>query len=290
MSDELLEIDIAKWVERAREDPVTYRIRQATEVVLNAIATTGSLKQRLFLKGGLLMGLAYESPRQTTDIDLTTSMEPGKENAEEIETLLNKAFPTIVAKLGYTGLYLQVHSTKLEPKKHFNGAEFPAIKLKIGYATIGTPQHKALIERRAAAVIELDISFNEPIVGLQILSMPEGAELHAYSLFDLIAEKFRAMLQQVTRNRNRRQDVFDLNHLIRQNEITDDQKAAILAAFLVKARSRHIEPNESSLDNDEVRRRSGADWKTLELELGEVPDFDECYLCVRSFYRSLPWP
>ena len=43
------------------------------------------------------------------------------------------------------------------------------------------------------------------------------------------------------------------------------------------------------LDNPEIKRRSGDDWQTLELELGEVPDFEDCFARVSQFYRDLPW-
>jgi len=290
MSDPVLKIDIQQWVERAREDPAAYRARQATEIMLNAIALTAPLNQKLFLKGGILMGLAYDSPRQTTDVDLTTDLEPVREAAEEVKAALNGAFPSIIARLGYAGLHLQVHSMRLEPRRQFDGAEFPAIKLKVGYAEIGTPAHKALIEGRAAVTIEVDISFNEPMSQIQVLEMPEGAALHAYSLTDLMAEKFRAMLQQVTRRRNRRQDVYDLDYLISSHEFGDAERQDILSAFLTKARARHLDPNRESLGDEEVRKRSGADWETLRLELDDIPEFGSCYDRVEAFYRSLPWP
>lgn len=76
MSEHLLEIDVAAWVEKARADPVTYKQRQIVEITLNAIADTAPLNEKLYLKGGILMGLAYGSPRQTADIDLTAAFDP----------------------------------------------------------------------------------------------------------------------------------------------------------------------------------------------------------------------
>lgn len=104
---------------------------------------------------------------------------------------------------------LQFDIPILRPKKQFDTAEFSAIKLKVGYADQGTAAHEALIEGRAATAIEVDISFNEPQTEPRIPAIPGGAELLAYSFTDLIAEKPRAMLQQVVRRRNRRQDVYD---------------------------------------------------------------------------------
>ena len=122
-----------------------------------------------------------------------------------------------------------------------------------------------------------------------MLSLTGGEELRAYSLVDLIAEKYRAMLQQVVRNRSRRQDVYDLHLLIDDDAIEGERRAQILDAFLEKSRSRHIEPTQDSLDDPEVKRRSGAEWNTLELEIGNVPDFETCFARVRDFYQKLPW-
>ena len=40
---------------------------QTIEIVLNSIALITPLNVEMFLKGGILMGLAYDSPRQTSD-------------------------------------------------------------------------------------------------------------------------------------------------------------------------------------------------------------------------------
>lgn len=274
MPDPRIEIDIPAWVERARNDPVAYRSRQATEIILSAIAASAPLSENLCLKGGVLMGLAYDSPRQTTDIDLSTWFEPTQENADTIEKTLNHIFPAMAAKLGYAGLSLQVHSVQVEPRRHGFDAEFPALKLKIAYAMAGTPAHAAMLARRAADTVEVDISFNEPLSSLQVLEMTGGDELCAYSLTDLMAEKYRAMLQQVIRNRSRRQDVYDLDRLIQDHVFDAEGREAVLSAFIEKCEARHITPTRGSLDNPEVRRRSGADWNSLALEVGALPEFE----------------
>ena len=290
MPEPNLKIDVAKWVENAKADPVAYQQRQTVEIVLNAIAITTPLNAKMFLKGGILMGLAYDSPRQTTDIDMSTSFMVGSEIGDRIKTLLDSAFPRAAAALGYADLVLKTHSVKKMPKKTiFEKAYFPALKLKIAYAKRGTRQEKALREGKSPRVIDLDISFNESLQQIQVLELTGGQELQAYGLVDLIAEKYRAMLQQVLRRRNRRQDVYDLDLLIRTHEFDDILRAQILDVFIAKCRSRHIEPTRSSLDDPEVKRRSRAEWQTMELELGEVPNFESCFARVSEFYQNLPW-
>ena len=290
MSDTVLRVDVAEWVERVRSDPVAYQQRQTTEIVLNAVAMLGPLGARMVLKGGILVGLAYNSPRQTTDIDLTADFPVNSPIRDKVRDLLRSAFPRVATSLGYPDLVLGIHSIQYLPKGLFATAKFPALKLKVASARRGTASEEALQEGKPTnCVIDVDISFNEPMHEIQVLELTGGQELLAYSLVELIAEKLRAVLQQVGRRRNRRQDVYDLDRLIGEQQIDDDLCAQILEVFVEKCRSRGIEPSRASLDDPEVKRRSAAEWDTMKLELGEVPNFEDCYARVAEFYRSLPW-
>ena len=289
MPDPIFKANVAEWVERAKADPVAYQQRQTVEITLNAIARTAPLKVKMFLKGGILMGLAYDSPRQTTDIDLTTALAVEGGVGDGVRKLLNSEFPRAAAALGYADLIVKTHSVKLLPKGKFPDANFPALKLKIASAQRGTKQEKTLQKGKTPVVIDIDISFNEPLPQIQVLELTGGQELFAYGLVDLIAEKYRAMLQQVPRHRNRPQDVYDLDRLLARNEIDDTLQLPILEALVVKCRARQLKPTRASLDDPKVKKRSGADWKTMKLELGDVPDFEGCFARVSEFYRNLPW-
>lgn len=289
MSETVLEIDVAGWVEKAKADPVAYSQRQAAEVTLNAIAMTVDLNDKRYLKGGILMGLAYDSPRQTADIDLTAAFSVEPEIDDQIAGLLNAALPRASAKLGYADLLVKVHSVKRIPKNIFETAEFPALKMKIAFAKRGTKQEEALAAGKTPGVIDLDISFNETLRQIQVLELTGGEKLQAYSLIDLMAEKFRAMIQQKERNRNRRQDVYDLDRLIAGHIFEATFKEQLLEAFVEKCRSRHIEPGRDTLQDTEIKKRSSAEWNTMELEIGDLPSFEECYARVTEFYFALPW-
>ena len=292
MSDAVLKVDVAKWVERVRSDPIAYQLRQMTEIALNAVAMMGPLGARMVLKGGILVGLAYNSPRQTTDIDLTANFAVDSDICERIrEGLLDSTFPRAAAALGYDDLIVKTHSMKPRPKKEtFHTADFPGLDLKIASARRGTPSEVALQQGKATNyIIDLEISFNEPMRQIQVLELTGGQELYAYGLVDLMAEKLRAVLQQVVRRRNRRQDIYDLDRLIIEQEIDESLRTQILDVFVEKCRSRGIEPDPASLDDPEVKRRSAAEWETMKLELGEVSNFEDCYARVSEFYRNLPW-
>ena len=98
------------------------------------------------------------------------------------------------------------------------------------------------------------------------------------------------MLQQGIRNRYRRQDVYDLDILIRNPDLNDEAKAMILTTFIEKCELRNIKPTQDSIDVPEIKKRSGSEWSTLELEIGQVPDFDACFERIATFYQQLPWP
>lgn len=117
MSEPVLKINVAAWVRRAEADPVTYQQRQTIEITLNAIAMTAPLHENMFLKGGVLMVLAYDSPRQTADIDLTTTLEPEGDVGGRVKGLLDSMFPRSAASLGYADLIFKTDSVEQLPKR-----------------------------------------------------------------------------------------------------------------------------------------------------------------------------
>jgi predicted nucleotidyltransferase component of viral defense system len=101
----------------------------------------------------------------------------------------------------------------------------------------------------------------------------------------LIAEKFRALLQQITRNRYRRQDVYDIAYLAELFPPDEGERTAILEAFQDKYAARRIAPTINSLSHPDVSARARSEWGTLHQEIGEVPYFDECFAKVAALYR-----
>lgn len=284
-------VSISAWVEKAKADPETYLERQATEVFLSTLGAIDPYKHQMFLKGGILMGVAYESPRNTGDIDLSTIAAPEEGIAENIKNALDEAFPAMCADLGYPDLMCCVQSFKYFPKgEKFPKNDGPAIKMKVGYARRGSAQEKHFLLLKSPTVLEVDISFKEPIGAIQILSFEDTEQtVAAYSLLALMAEKFRALLQQEKRNRHRRQDMYDLHSLCQRFKLDQDERESLLGMLLEKCAARGIHPDAYSLEQPEIVKRAQADWHTLEVEVGEVPDFEECFQAANGLYKSLPW-
>ena len=208
MPDPIRKIEISPWVDCAEEDDVKHVQRQATEIILHAIAMEPSLSKWLYLKGGILMGLVYDSPRQTSDIDFSSTDpdNPNENTANFFKECFDSTLPRAAAKLGYVDIAIRVQTVKKLPHNTFLNARFPALKIKAGYAKRNSQQEKMLHEGNASNAISVDISFKEKIVKGQILEIADGVSIRTYSQSDLIAEKYRVLLQQEIRNRNRRQD------------------------------------------------------------------------------------
>lgn len=284
-------VSIDEWVDKAKADPEAYLERQATEIFLTTLGTTEPYCQKFFLKGGLLMGIVYESPRHTSDIDYSTDLEPNPETATHLTSALNEAFPRTAARLGYLDLVCAVQKVKLRPREdNFANAQAPGFEITVGYAKRGSAQEKKVAQRKAAKVLHADVSFKEPVGAIQIVRFGEqGVTIPAYSLKDMITEKYRAFLQQEKRNRLRRQDIYDLSLLLGRFTFDDQEKKEMLDLLILKCKARDISPTQDSLEDEANISRAKSEWDTMSLEIGPLPSFDTCFAVANSFYRSLPW-
>jgi predicted nucleotidyltransferase component of viral defense system len=287
----IIEVDITEWVEKAQTSKSLYIERQATDIILNAIGSSPQYGKKIYLKGGILMAVVYHSPRHTADLDFTTSLEPAADIAETLGKELDGLLRRTSALLGYADMLCRVQSIQHEPRRiGFENQSWPALKVKFAYARRGSPQEAKLHAGKCSDVIKADISFNEPVAAIQIVRLKDtGNQLRVYALTDLIAEKLRALLQQESRNRYRRQDIYDIALLLKAFALDEEEKRALLAIFLKKCESRGIVPVPDSLSNPEVVRRARSEWHTIGAEIDAAPDFDDCFAIVDALYRSLPW-
>jgi hypothetical protein len=285
-----LDLPIDAWVQEARPDPVKYRDRSATHIFLAAIGLTPALQETMVLKGGALMMLAFGSPRGTQDVDFTVTADP-EPFASDLVAELNPALVRAAAQLGYLDLICRVQTLKRLPKRAtFETATGAALRITIAHARRGTNEEQRLNSGQATRVVQVDLSFNEPVMRAAEARLERpSVTIRAYTLEDVIAEKLRALLQQPVRNRLRRQDVYDIAWLLDLHEPDSEKRKRIFDAMIAKGEARDLPLAIDSFDNPEVKRRAAVDWGSLELEVGELPDFERLFEVVRAFYRSLPW-
>ncbi len=287
---EIEEFDIKDWVEEASTKSKK-ELRQAVHTILSAIASDSNLKANMILKGGILLAIRYKSHRFTKDIDFSTERQLGGEITEDgVRESLDSSLAQMVEELDY-GLDCRVQSSELQPKPKNRKPTYPSIKMTVGYAYKGTPQHKRLLSLQSPDIVSIDYSLNEATPNIEDLKLNLKEGILTYSLTDLISEKYRSLLQQVSRNRTRRQDVYDLNLLIeRFGDIDNFERSKILNSLIIKSKAREIEPDINSFEDPELKFRAKKDYPSLKDEIeGELPDFDDSFQKVADFYRSLPW-
>lgn len=292
MSDEIAEpspIDLHAWIDEVSVDPVRRNQRQITAIILNATALVNSFRGNLVLKGGMLLAIAHGSRRQTSDIDFSARGDP-EAFAEKFVEEMNRGLDRARARLGYVQWRCRVQGKiKLRPKS-FAFATGPAVEARIGYARVGSPDEKHLLNDQCTNVIDIEISFREPIIETEELHLLAGnTEIEVYSVNELIAEKFRAFFQQKARNRQRRQDIYDIAFLIDRYGKEEIDRTLLLHALREKCAARGVPLDPSRIDDLDLIARARSQWHTMEVEIGELPSFEDCHAAARALFLSLPW-
>lgn len=288
--------NIEEWIDRAENDDEK-KFRQAIHLILLAISRDRFLSKNLVIKGGIVLSLAYGSERYTTDLDLSSLDNMEALNKEDLELKLSKQIKAVVALSDYN-LKLLVHSIKYMPKDP-SKVKFPAYKARIGYAdSTNKNAIKRLDNKQSPHIIELDISFNESVSvsDTENFKLTDRLNVLCYSLEQLIAEKYRSILQQIVRTRSRRQDVFDIHYLLNQEAsllYSNETKKTVLDKLIKCSERKGIEEylNQFGMRDEEIKRLSLEDFHTLSLEIDvdtEVPP-EDMYTVVQDYFESLPW-
>jgi predicted nucleotidyltransferase component of viral defense system len=240
------------------------------------------------MKGGILMALHYDSPRFTTDIDFSTPDSFTEKAEAEVVALLKDRLAVVSDETGYD-IDCRLQGWKVKPSR---SKTYVSIYMSVGYAERGRPEHTKLIRGQSPHTVSLDYNFRESIPQVEEVAIGADGTLRVYALPTLMAEKFRSLLQQPMRNRNRRQDVFDIFHLLQERESLhiDACRRTVLGDLLIKCADRDVPVNRAALSQPEVRDRAFKEYDTLAAEVdGALPPFDEAFAVVEKYYLSLPW-
>jgi predicted nucleotidyltransferase component of viral defense system len=284
-----MQINWEKWIQSGG-DAEHLPLRQAVHTVLLSISKCDSLKNHMQLKGGMLMALCYDSSRYTRDIDFSQNQRYTEGDEERLVQELDAALQVTSSELAY-GLDCRVQSKELKPR--IENPTFPTLNVKIGYAyKHEAAKHQRLLRRNSSTLIEIDFSYNETTNSAEEFKISESDTLLRYSLIGLMAEKFRALLQQEVRNRSRRQDIYDLYYLLTNAHVNfDDIKLHLLKAFIESAASKQLNVHINSMLDEKIIERTRREYELLATEVapGTLPEFSTAYRFVTDFYMSLPW-
>jgi predicted nucleotidyltransferase component of viral defense system len=243
----------------------------------------------MVMKGGMLMAIRYNSDRFTKDADFSTREKYLKGSEESLLAELDAQIDLANEQLPYDVMCRRQRSELRPPR---GDASFPTLQLAIGYAPRSKERERTrLLNRQAPTVVEIDYSYNEAVFDVEILGLGDGEELQAYSLLNLLAEKLRSLLQQPIRARQRRQDVYDLNFLIRDIKPLDvAEQMQLLNLLIDSCKEREVDAKKDSFANPVVKAMSQHGYDDLAPEIeGDLPPFEEAFAIVQRFYEGLPW-
>lgn len=279
--------DIEKWITKAQDDKEK-SFRRAVHVILLAISNSPELRSQMIFHGGLLLALKYKGVRHTTDLDFATKSKLIDVDEKSFLKELQKRLTDSSEILPY-GLACRVQSYKIKPPGE--NKNFQTLEINVGYAYKDGPNYRRLLNNNCTNVIKIDYSYNEINQKIEVLEFFKATNIQAYSLSDFVAEKYRAIIQQKTRNRNRRQDVFDIYWLIKSNLLIGNSiKNKILKSFLVKSASRDLAVNKLILRDKDIIKHSKVEYDSLAQEIDiDLPPFKEAYKIVQDYYESLSW-
>lgn len=285
----LMDENINNWIE---ENNGKYRLmRQAVHVILKSISIDESLNELMIMKGGTLLGVKHGSDRYTKDIDFSTEKPLKDIDLEALFSVFNDSMDVAEAELGY-GLKCKVQSYRIQP--HPQGT-FPTVQIKVAYCERSNDSAMRRLEaNQSPSVISIDFSFNEKTYNFDFLSLDgdrDGDMVKTYSIIDLVAEKYRSILQQKERGRNREQDVYDINYLLSKYEFSKQDRYEILNTILEKSKGKNIDDllNQQGLRDRDIIERSGKGYSELSSTVRDLPPFDMSYENIAVFYESLPW-
>jgi predicted nucleotidyltransferase component of viral defense system len=280
--------DLESWRRRTGVTADEARKRFAQFVSLESIAGEPGLRDVLSFKGGNALRFVYGSPRSTLDLDFTADSSFPDEQ-EHIRQVLDRAL-----RQGGNLFGMKLKCQRVERKPAKKQATLPTYDIAIGYQLPGDRYFADLESpaRLVATVVKVEISFNDVVCETQRrqLSLRHPAEIRVCSLEDILAEKLRALLQQVIRNRNRPQDVFDLARMVRDHGQALD--LAKVAAFLVqKSTARGIAVTRASFSADEVKARAAFEYDKVILDstTDRIP-FEEAWASVLALVGQLAIP
>lgn len=245
------------------------------------------LVSRLAFKGGNALRFVHGNPRSTVDLDFTAEGDfPDKES--EIRSLLDSALYSVRGRLR-----VKARCQGIRRKPPNVNKTLPTYAIKICFQLPGDRYYQDFETRIVIPeVIELEISLND-IVCETIDWNPDSSSnaIRTCSLEDQIAEKLRALLQQVPRNRTRPQDAFDISSRWRKNRESLDLNK--ISEFLIrKSKGRIDSPRKCSFD-DEVRRRAQAMYQIeikSQTHIDTFIPFEEAWADVREVVSLLTIP
>jgi len=280
--------DLESWRQHQGATMDEARKRFVQFVALESIAASPGLRDLLSFKGGNALRFVYGNPRGTADLDFTA--DPALPDEEDS---LRQALDQALVQGGRT-FGIKLKCQRVQRKPPMNKGPLPTYDIAVGFQLPGD-RFFADFEsptRSVSTVVKIEISLNDLVCETQQcrLSPELPAQVRVCSLEDILAEKLRALLQQVIRNRTRPQDAFDIAYVVREHGPELDHGK--IAAYLKdKCAARNIPVSRAAFADEGVRERASHEYDTsLAVSLAERIPFEVAWQAVLTLVAKLAIP
>lgn len=237
-------------------------LRQVKEIALSALFSDDYLLVRLALKGGTAIDMSLRGGLQRSSLDIDLSIEGDFElPLEQLRARIEKSLDVRFKEIGY-----QVFDVKLaeKPRPHPTPS-WPAFwggyrcEFRLAQTALASQFSLADLRRRSETLGEknkrafkIDISKHEHIGGaVRACQLEDGTSIFVYSPRLLVAEKLRALCQQMPEYPHghrtpRARDYFDITGLLdAEPDVAPDAEFADLLREVFKAKDVPLEWLES---------------------------------------------
>lgn len=164
-------------------------------------------------KGGNALEFFHLPNRSTTDLDFSF-LQPESDVPALMETVKKQLEAAVNDRTDGLGTVLRLQGIRQNPR----GAQFTrsTLKANIAYALPDQPRQRdrLLNGEPGANIVPVEMTVNEIVCDWELVAIDRSeATLRVATPEDIVAEKLRAILQQKSRNRTRRQDILDIASL-----------------------------------------------------------------------------
>ena len=277
--------ELTDWARQNKTTMDEARRRFVQFVVLVSMSSSSAFVSRVAFKGGNALRFIHGNLRSTLDLDFSAEGD-FPDSPEEIKRLMDAALKTSERRYQVKARCQSIHR---KPPGH--DKTMPTYSLKVCYQLPGDKHYQNFEERKSfSEVVEVEISLNDLLCETDERELQAATKpLRVCTLEDIIAEKLRALLQQVPRKRSRPQDVFDIASMVRRHGATLD--LGKVSEFLVrKSEVREIVATKSAF-NGEVRERALVSYEAeIRPFTTEFIPFDEAWHDVLALVSRLDLP
>jgi len=251
---------------------------------LNAMYSFKEIGNNFIFKGGTCLKKCYfDNYRFSEDLDFTLLNNTFSVDKKLINKIINTAETNSGAKFHLNFINSQIH------KDIEQGYE---VEIKF-WGADHKPNQKPLPPSRWQTKIKLDISFSEKLILAPVnktITHPYSDReqitntIPAYSIYEIIAEKLRSLIQ-----RNRPRDVYD-NWFFSKN-IDKQHYTTIKELLYQKAKNKSIDISKiENFVNDKKRKSNKRAWENSlkhQISVDKLPNFDTAYKLLYPFILKI---